>query len=220
MSALLSTPGQRIRDARERKGLTQGQLAEACGWAGGQGRIGNYERDEREPSGADYKKIGAALGVAPAYLQFGSDQARMPLADYNVDPGPDLPRRVPLISWVQAGNWSGVEDPFHVGDAEEWLPSPRRAGARTFALRVRGVSMEPRYHEGDIIFVDPDAEARHGSRVIVRLVNEKEATFKELVVEGEHRYLRALNPAWPGQLIEITGEAVICGVVVGKWVEE
>lgn len=80
--------------------------------------------------------------------------------------------------------------------------------------------MQPKYNEGDIIFVDPDAQSRHGSRVVVRLEQDKEATFKELVIEGERQYLRALNPAWPEPVIRIEGEATICGVVIGKWVQE
>jgi SOS-response transcriptional repressor LexA len=218
------TPGARIREARRRRGLTQTELAEACGWSGGQGRVGNYERDEREPSGADYTKLARALNVSPAELQFGVAKHihhdTSPLGETNVEPGPALSRQVPVISWVRAGSWAEVADPYEVGDAEMWLPVPKRAGQRTFALRVRGISMEPRYQEGDIIFVDPDAEAHHGSRVVVRLEQEKEATFKELVIEGERRYLRALNPAWPDPLLEVTKEAVIVGVVIGKWVDE
>jgi len=62
--------------------------------------------------------------------------------------------------------------------------------------------MEPRYHNGDIIFVDPDISAAQGSDVIVRLENSNEATFKQLVVEGSRRYLKPLNPRFP--VIEIT----------------
>jgi SOS-response transcriptional repressor LexA len=121
---------------------------------------------------------------------------------------------------VQAGAFQEPIDPYAVGDAEEWLPIPRRAGARAYALRVRGASMEPRYLEGDVIFVDPDMEPRHGNRVVVRLENTTEVTFKELVVEGERRFLKALNPSWPDPLIEIKGAAVYCGVVIGKWTPE
>lgn len=212
-------PGQRIRELREAKKLTQGQLAELCGWTG-QSRIGNYEQGTREPSRSDYIKLAKALGTSPAFLQFGAAQAHMPLGDYNVDEGPNVGRAIPLISWIQAGAFSETIDSYAVGDAEAWYPMPRKSGPRTFALRVRGVSMEPRYHDGDIIFVDPDSPARHGSRVIVRLDSAQEATFKELVIEGNSRYLKALNPAWPEPLIRIDGDATICGVVVGKWVEE
>lgn len=200
--------------------MTQAQLAEACGWPGGQGRIGNYERGDREPSRVDYIALGKALGTEPAELQFGHPKVASTNADYNVESGPGIRSVVPLISWVRAGEWAEVADPYAVGEAEDWLPVPRRAGSRTFALRVRGISMEPRFVEGDIIFVDPDAEPGHGSKVVVRLETEKEATFKELVIEGEKRYLRALNPAWPDGLIEVTKDAVIVGVVIGKWVEE
>lgn len=213
------TPGDRIRIAREEARLTQGELAERCGWDS-QSRIGNYERNLREPNRTAYITLGKALGVSPAYLQFGRVQAGMPLGDYNVDEGPSISGRAPLISWVKAGAFHEPADPYQVGQAEDWFPMPRKAGPRTFALRVRGVSMEPRYHDGDIIFVDPDAEARHGSRVVVRLENEKEATFKELVIEGDQRFLKALNPLWPDPLIRINGEATICGVVIGRWVEE
>ena len=139
----------------------------------------------------------------------------------NIEPGPPIRGLVPLISWVQAGAWCAIVDNFAPGDAEDWLPCPRNFGPYTFALRVRGVSMEPKYQDGDIIFVDPDADATHGKNVVVRLDDEHEATFKQLVVEGEQKMLRALNPDWPGpKLIPINGNATICGVVIGKWVPE
>ena len=147
-------------------------------------------------------------------------QPSLRLSDHNVGSAPEVRRLIPLISWVQAGNWCETVDNFSAGDAEEWLPTPSRCGPRTFALRVQGASMEPRYHNGDIIFVDPDAQEVNGSRVVVRLDNEKEATFKQLVIEGSRRYLKALNPAWPDQIIKINGDATICGVVIGKWVSE
>jgi len=143
----------------------------------------------------------------------------------NIAAGPDTQAAVPVISWVTAGHWHEVSDPYEPGVAEEWRPSPKRHGARAFALRVRGVSMENpggkhSYSDGDIIFVDPDRQSENGSRVVVRLDDNKEATFKQSVIEGEKRYLKALNPAWPEKIIEINGNATICGVVFGKWTDE
>lgn len=145
--------------------------------------------------------------------------------NYNVTPGPENRGDVPVVSWVTAGNWAEVEDPYSRGVAEEWRPCPRAHSDRTFALRVRGVSMENlggrhSYSPGDIIFVDPDKSPENGSRVIVRLEDDKEATFKQLVIEGEHSYLVALNPSWPEKIIEIAQNATICGVVIGKWTDE
>lgn len=55
--------GERIRRARKEAGLTQEELGLACGWTEGnpQGRIGNYERNERAPSAAGLVVIAKAL---------------------------------------------------------------------------------------------------------------------------------------------------------------
>lgn len=140
---------------------------------------------------------------------------------YNVENGPDVKGYVPVISWVQAGDWSEIVDNFQPGDADEWMPCPVSHTQQTYALRVRGVSMYNQYerttfHEGDIIFVDPNKHPENGSLVVVRLDDAKEATFKKLVIEGGKQYLRALNPSWPEPIIEINGNATICGVVIFK----
>jgi SOS-response transcriptional repressor LexA len=211
--------GQRLKFAREKRELSQEQLAIRLGYSGS-GRISNYEGGEREGSLEDWDKMAHELGVTFDWLVRGAEHVEMPLAEYNVARGPNLERRAPLISWVQAGSFAEVVNPYAMGDAEDWLPVPGRAGPRTFALRVRGISMEKEYFDGDIIFVDPDEEPRHGSHVVVRLEQEKEATFKQLIVEGERRVLKALNPSWPEPFIGVTSDATICGVVIGKYVDK
>lgn len=78
----------------------------------------------------------------------------------------------------------------------------------------------PSYSDGDIIFVDPSREAKHGDRVIVRLDDQAEATFKQLLIEDGRKLLKALNPEWAPRYIPINGNATVCGVVIGKWVPE
>lgn len=72
----------------------------------------------------------------------------------------------------------------------------------------------PSFRDGDIIFVDPDREALHKSLVIAKRENEQHAVFKQLVMEGDRRYLKALNPAWPEPVIELKEGASIVGVVI------
>ena len=52
--------------------------------------------------------------------------------------------------------------------------------------------------------------------VVVRLEDSQETTFKQLVIEEGHQYLKALNPDWPNRIIEVNSNATICGVVVFK----
>ncbi|MDH4569679.1 helix-turn-helix transcriptional regulator [Pseudomonas sp. BN414] len=58
----MNTLGSRIAHYRKLKGLSQQALANECGWES-QSRIGNYERDTREPSFEDLKRIAKALEV-------------------------------------------------------------------------------------------------------------------------------------------------------------
>jgi len=232
----MSTLGDRIKEARLSLGMSQAQLARKIGVS--QGAIGHLEQGRTQASSL-LLRLASALGVSPVWLESGdvpfsqADDdalaAKVRLGSPrpfggtfpNVAPGPDLYSPIPLISWVQAGDWCAVIDNFSPGDAEEWLPCPRHHSPSAFALRVRGVSMEPKYQDGDIIFVDPEVQANHGRNIVVRLDNEEAATFKQLVEEGGKRYLRPLNPDWPGpKLIPINGNATICGVVIGKFVPE
>ncbi|WP_167760117.1 S24 family peptidase [Paraburkholderia pallida] len=143
------------------------------------------------------------------------------LHDRNVEPGPEVRGKLPLISWVQAGAWESVVGNFAVEDAQEWLLSPIAASPRAYYLRVRGLSMfnpagEPSFRESDLILVEPQSHAESGALVVVMLDDEKEATFKQLIIEDGKKYLRALNPDWPNRIMQVNGNATICGVVKTK----
>lgn len=135
--------------------------------------------------------------------------------------GPELKGKVPLISWVQAGNWMEIANACEPGAAEMYYYCPVPHGPNTFALHVRGSSMENPYgrhsfYDGDIIFIDPDKCADHNSLVVVKLDESNEATFKQLIVEGSDHYLKALNPALLIPMQKINGAANGCGVVIAK----
>lgn len=164
--------------------------------------------------------LARSSGTATAEIQqLDSRLSRRASSTGNVEPAPDIrPGGLPLISWVQAGAFCEAIDNLMPGDAESYIATTHPHGPRAYALRVRGDSMlnvggEDSFREGDIILVDPDREARHRAFVIVRLPGENEVTFKQLLVEGQKRYLQALNPQWPNRVIEMPADAVVCGVV-------
>jgi SOS-response transcriptional repressor LexA len=129
--------------------------------------------------------------------------------------------RVPLISWVQAGAW--CEANFEHHDGESWLSCPVPISEAGYALKVQGDSMTNpgpgrSYPTGCIIFVDPEAEAKPGDRVIARVPRTNEATFKVLVEDAGRQFLKPINPQYP--IIDITEETHICGKVVGSFIPE
>lgn len=63
--------GQRIKRLRKAAGISQAQLADACGWKS-QSRVGNYEVGTREPTLADIDAMAAALRIDKSELLIGS----------------------------------------------------------------------------------------------------------------------------------------------------
>jgi SOS-response transcriptional repressor LexA len=204
--------GRALREAMAAHPELNRQLALARKAGLSQSTISRMRRGEVDPQSDNVRRVAEALGI-PAW--------RLLDPTATDDPGSFTAvvatqakglRTVPIVSLVQAGDFGETVDPYPAGDGSGQLLCPVNCGPGTFALKVQGESMEPRYHDGDIIFVDPDKSAVHGSYVIVRLENEQEATFKQLAIDGSRRYLKPLNTRYP--VIEITTEAKIVGVVI------
>jgi SOS-response transcriptional repressor LexA len=130
-------------------------------------------------------------------------------------PYPDLH---PLISWGAAAAPREHAEQANppTSDEQGRLPCPVPCSEDTFVLRVEGESMEPKFHDGDLIYVDPDESPEHGRYVVLRLEGADEAILRQLIVEGGRRYFKALNPDWPERIIEAGEGAIIRGVVVFK----
>jgi SOS-response transcriptional repressor LexA len=144
------------------------------------------------------------------------NQANLAAKDATTHRGPDLRNLHPIISWVQAGTWRDIADGYQSHAGDELLPCPVTCSQDSYVLRVHGISMEPKFHDGDFIFVDPHVEPVSGKYVVVILEDTAEATFKQLIIEGGHQYLKALNPEWPNRITEVNQNARVCGVVVFK----
>jgi len=203
--------GKRVEKRRIQLGMTQAQLGLKSGFA--QNSIHNIESGEtKRPRKID--ALAEALNCTPEYLLFGigETQADKKSPNNNVELGPQIKSTVPLVSWVQAGAWSEINE-IRECDATRYM-CPVNSSNKTFALKVQGISMEPKFYEGDLIFVDPEAECIHGSYVVARLDDDNEATFKQLIIESGHKFLKAANPNWPEQLIPINGNCTLVGKVV------
>lgn len=201
----------RIKAARRHAGLTQDALADAVGIK--QASISELETGKSLSSSFN-ASIAKACGVDAVWLETGRGKM-LPDAP-NVEPGPAVKGRVPLISWVQAGDWCEAIDNFAPGDAEEWLPCPFEHSDTAFCLEVVGLSMSPDYREGEIIAIDPSVDAVHGNDVVCR-TPDGNVTFKRLQITPDGTYLLALNPDWPNRMIAIPENTRICGVVIGSW---
>ncbi|WP_259697756.1 LexA family transcriptional regulator [Pseudomonas protegens] len=120
-------------------------------------------------------------------------------------------RKLPVIGSIVAGAWCEANGSFDPKDAEEWMNAPGPVGPRAFILRIEGISMEPKFLEGEKIVIDPSLEALPGHFVAVIKSSDQTTTIKQLKQEGHEQYLIALNPDWPERIIRMNGEWSICG---------
>lgn len=162
------------------------------------------------------EKLERAMGKPQGWMDTLHRTQDSPAKPGGVESYPARQAFLPLISWVQAGHWHDMDRDQALTDETPRFPCPVHCSEDSYILRVRGTSMEPIFHEGDLIFVDPCAPPDHGKYVIVRLDDSNEATFKQLLIEGGRKYLKALNPDWPDRIIEVNVKATICGVIIFK----
>ncbi len=193
----------RVKINRKHKGFSQEKLGELSGLS--QQSINKIERG-RSLNPRTLPKIAEALDCTPEYLQFGI----VPEKESNVSFAPVFQNYLPLIDWVQAGAWTEIFDLEEL--KMELYQCPIDCSKRAFVLEVQGVSMEPEFLENEHIFVDPDESCSNGSYVVVLLKGNEKVTFKQLIIEDNKKYLKAINPDWPEQFIEIND----CDKIIGK----
>ena len=87
-----------------------------------------------------------------------------------------------------------------------------------FALRIRGDSMEPRMHEGDVVIVRKQDDAETGD-VCVVMVNGDDATVKRIKKSPEGLFLIANNPAFEPMFFSNREIDELPVQVIGKVVE-
>lgn len=97
--------------------------------------------------------------------------------------------RIPVLGTVKAGiPITAVQE---ILDYEEISSETARCG-EYFALRIKGDSMEPRMHEGDVVIVKQQSTVDSGQIAIV-LVNGDEATVKKVRFRNNGIELIAFN---------------------------
>lgn len=206
-----SSLAKNLETLMQKKQISQTRLSKISGVS--QSYIFKILNDQiKKPSLDTLEKLATALDSTVAQLNHSLELPK------EADPVVGL-RKVPLISWVQAGLPTPVAS---LDDMDKWYICPVRISKNGFALKVRGESMEPMFFEGDIVFIDPDVPAESG-RIVAAVDDgaaDPEATLKKLVKDGPDYYLKALNPDWPGPKFQpFTKSMRIAGVAVGKYVE-
>lgn len=182
--------------------MSEQQFANAVGVS--RGAVQQWERPEgTAPRRSNWQRVADVLGVPVAEL----------LSGLRADPALEVRAEVPLVSEVEAGNYT-VIDNFRTGGGKfETVPTRVDVKRHTYALRVHGDSMVSEtgdsFPPGAILIVEPEMKPEPGDYVIA-LNADNETTFKQLIKDSGDLYLKPLNSRYP---IKPLGDAKIIGVV-------
>ena len=87
-----------------------------------------------------------------------------------------------------------------------------------FVIPIKGDSMEPDFHDGDLVFIQTSVDLNDG---VIGVFNYNgEAYIKQLVIDTEQAYLHSLNPKYKDMPITPETDFRIIGEVVGRYKEE
>ncbi len=213
--------GNRLRARRKMFGYTLKVIAEHVGVK--QPTVSQWEADLMVPRGESLKKLEEILKTNSDWILHGkgNPDARYVLVQPDSQEFKAISlstKRIPVISWVQAGVWNdtGCDDPAMT--CTEWMETSAGVSEHAFALIVRGDSMtnsnNPRsIQDGAKVVVEPifDPEQLNRKIVVAMLEGSSEATIKEFIQDGPVKFLKPLNPAYPS--MQINGNCRVVGVV-------
>ena len=86
-----------------------------------------------------------------------------------------------------------------------------------FVIPIKGDSMEPDYHDGDLVFIQTSVDLNNG---VIGVFNYNgDAYIKQLVIDKEQAYLHSLNPIYKDMPITPETDFRIIGEVVDLYRE-
>lgn len=238
--------GNSIKEVRKSKKLTQKKLAELTGFK--QNTISNHENGNRQLDEGDIRIYAQALGVSPQYLFDLSKPSSVDTTSpiQTIYDQLHQPRQVKVLSYaerqlseqrdeektkinevsevIQLYSYDYYDHPVSAGTGQylndvrvEQIELPVDIDA-DFVIPIKGDSMEPDYHDGDLVFIQTSVDLNNG---VIGVFNYNgDAYIKQLVIDKEQAYLHSLNPAYKDMPITPETDFRIIGEVVDLYREK
>ena len=238
--------GNSIKEVRKSKKLTQKKLAELTGFK--QNTISNHENGNRQLDEGDIRIYAQALGVSPQYLFDLSKPSSVDSTSTIQTIYDELapPRQSKVLTYaerqlkeqrneeetkenevsevIQLYSYDYYDHPASAGTGQylndvrvERIELPVDIDA-DFVIPIKGDSMEPDYHDGDLVFIQTSVDLNNG---VIGVFNYNgDAYIKQLVIDKEQAYLHSLNPAYKDMPITPETDFRIIGEVVDLYREK
>ena len=187
---------QRLKEMRTRRGFTQVGLSRMLGIS--QQAVGKWETGRCTPDPQTLARLASILDTTVDYLLGGNSSGV----------GECM---VPVLGTVKAG-FGALAYQEDCGSEPANVKDP----GQYFYLIVRGDSMEPRIHDGDLAPVHRQPTLESGELGVV-VYGDGEGTLKKYIRQGQAVILQPFNPAYSSQVI--AGEELEHLYIAGRVVE-
>ncbi len=195
----------RLKEIRRQFGLSQLELAKRLRVS--RSTIAMWETGGSNPDNEALMRISSIFDVSVDYLLGREGQKNNAASNGSV--------KIPVLGDVRAG--LPMEAVENILDYEEISPDMAAHGDY-FALRIRGDSMEPRIHEGDVVIVRRQPDVDSGDLAIV-LVNGDSATIKRVRKLNDGIMLIPFNPSYEPIYYDVSTCASLPVQILGRVVE-
>ena len=230
--------GENIKRYRLQNGWTQQELGAKIGIS--KNAIGNYEKGFRSPKKDTMFDLANAFNISiddlfpPIQNDFSSNVSQIQSIYDELNP----PRQVKVLNYakiqlneqenevseaIQLYSYDYYDHPASAGTGQylndvrvERIELPVDIDA-DFVIPIKGDSMEPDYHDGDLVFIQTSVDLNDG---VIGVFNYNgDAYIKQLVIDKEQAYLHSLNPAYKDMPITPDTDFRIIGEVVDLYRE-
>ena len=231
--------GENIKQYRLQNGWTQQELGSKIGMS--KNAIGNYEKGFRSPKKDTMFDLANAFNVSiddlfpPIQKNSSSNTSSIQIIYDELSP----PRQSKVLTYaerqlkeqrneqsqptevseaIQFYNYDYYDHPASAGTGQylndvrvERIELPVDVDA-DFVIPIKGDSMEPDYHDGDLVFIQTSVDLNDG---VIGVFNYNgDAYIKQLVIDEDQAYLHSLNPAYKDMPITPDTDFRIIGEVV------
>lgn len=231
--------GAKIKEFRLKRNLTQKELAKLV--SVGDTTIANYEKGFRSPKKDTMFDLANAFNISiddlfpPIQNSSSSNTSQIqsiydeltPLRQNKVlnyadrqlnEQENEVSEAIQLYSYDYYDHPASAGTGQYLNDVRvERIELPVDIDA-DFVIPIKGDSMEPDYHDGDLVFIQTSVDLNDG---VIGVFNYNgDAYIKQLVIDKKQAYLHSLNPAYKDMPITPETDFRIIGEVVDIYREK
>lgn len=232
--------GAKIKEFRLKRNLTQKELAKIVDV--GDTTIANYEKGFRSPKKDTMFDLANAFNISidDLFPPIQKDSSSPTSSIQTIYDELNHPRQVRVLNYaerqlkeqrneeetkenevseaIQLYSYDYYDHPASAGTGQylndvrvERIELPVDIDA-DFVIPIKGDSMEPDYHDGDLVFIQTSVDLNDG---VIGVFNYNgDAYIKQLVIDEDQAYLHSLNPAYKDMPITPDTDFRIIGEVV------